>query len=186
MGSRLTVKDMLVVNEYTKNLQIIKDGALALKKAIIKVYGYDENDPNLAQKVWQKKKNLTKTDRMAELFACAGVDKPYLASKLKQLLEAESPVIYRGQISKDKEGNSIIIPDNRVQLQALSLLANILGVVQKGTSVDLSKEVNNLIVFVEDETSARRRVEEDVSRQQEIIQKSYTVEEEEEPDTKTE
>jgi hypothetical protein len=176
MGKGLTKKDYEVLNEFANQLSIVKDGGLALKKAIMKVYDYKENDKYLAQKIAQRRKSLVKTQKYDELFALVGVDKPYIAAKLKQLMEAENPVVYRGKVSKDEKGNVVTVPDNRVQLQATALAANIVGLIQKGTSIDLSREQNNLIVFVEDEESARRTIEENLRKQSEIIKKSYKVE----------
>ena len=184
MGSKLTKKDLDVLYEYAHLQQ--EKVPYAMKRAIMKVYGYSVDDPYLAQKVWSRKKALLKSERVHELFLTAGVDKLEVAHKIKELMDAENPIIYKGQISTDENGDPITIPDLRTQLAATGLAANVLGLQQKQTSVDLSKRQSNLIVIVEDKKSARERIEQAVQATKAVVQESYTVEEETESETDTE
>ena len=173
MASKLTKKDYEVLEEYTVQTQN-GEPEKALRNAIIKVYNYDLTDPNLASKIWQRKKNIVKTDKMAELFAMAGVDKLAVASKIASLLDAKTPVVFHGKVQKDEDGNAVEVPDNRVQLSAATLASNILGINQKQQAVDISKQINNLIVLLEDPESARKRVIAE-KQENEVIQEDYKV-----------
>lgn len=173
MGTKnqLTRKDLEVLYKYTDLLQ--KKVPNAMKKAIMAVYEYAADDPYLSQKVWQRKRALLQAEKTHELFATAGVSKLEIAHKLKELMEAENPVVYKGQISKDENGNIVTVPDHQTQIRAVGYAANILGLEQKQQTADLSRQPRNLIVIVEDETSARRRVAQANERQ--VKQESYTV-----------
>lgn len=142
--------------------------------AIMSIYGYKDGDPYLSAKVSHVKKNVLRTP-IAKVFESAGVDKVTVAAKLKELLEAEDYMYQGGKVVTGSDGNPIKRKDFKTQLSATALVANILGLLQKGASVDVHKQTNNLIVMVEDEVSARARVDEDTKRN-EIISKSYRVE----------
>jgi len=171
--SKLTKKDYEVLEKY---VDFAKAGAPeeALKKAIIAVYDYSLTDPNLSSKVWSRKKNIVKTEKLAELFALAGVDKLKVANKLSELLEAKSTIVFHGKIMKNEDGSNVEIPDNRTQLSAATLASNILGINQKNQTVDISRQINNLVVFMEDVDSARKRVASD-EQAKEVIQEDYKV-----------
>jgi hypothetical protein len=141
----------------------------------MKAYGYSETDPYLSNKISLIKKRVLKMS-VARVMESAGIDKMTVATKLKALMDADATIVYNGQISKDKDGNVVKIPDNRIRLAATTLVSNMMGLIPNGPTADIHKQTtNNLIVFIEDEVSARKRVESDKTGQ-EILAKSYRVE----------
>ena len=173
-AKRLTRKDYEVLEAYAV---LAQSGAKdPLRQAIIDVYDYEEGSKGLSAKIYNRKRSLTQTKRVAEIFEMAGIDKLKIANKLAELMEAKNPIVFHGEIKKDKDGEPITVPDLRVQLGAIGLVANIAGITQKQRSTDIGKQTNNLFVFVEDSEDARKRIEA-IDRESEIIKEGYIVEE---------
>lgn len=175
MALKLNSNDYKVLERYAKLLEM--GVANPMKKAIIEVYEYDKDDPSLPQKVWQRKRRLAKTEKLNELFAVAGVDKLKIAAKIASLMDAETPVVFHGKVMKDEKDEIVTVPELKVQLAAVTLASNIMGITQKQKSTDIGQQVNNLVVFIEDEKDARKRIaEEDAAH--EVIKKSYEIKDE--------
>lgn len=186
MALKLNNNDFRVLDKYA---EFARDGkANPMNRALIEVFEYDPKDKYLSQKLWQKKQRLRRWDKANKIFAAVGVDKFAVAAKIKDLMNAKAPVIFHGKVMKDEDGKVVVVPELKVQMAATALASNILGITQKQKSVDIEKQVNNnLIVFVEsdedakkrikDEANARKRIkEEDVAH--EVVQQSYEVKEE--------
>ena len=168
-------EDFIILDKYT---ELAKTGISdPLGKAIVAICKYDPKDKWLPQKVWQKKQRLKKWEKANEVFGLVGIDKLKVATKLKELMDAEAPVVFHGKVMKDEDGKTVKVPDLKVQLATTALASNILGITQKQKSVDIERQVNNLIVFVEDKESARKRIREE-DQAHEVIKKSYEVKDE--------
>jgi len=164
---RMTSKDLQVIERAVRYAEAREHRPF--RKAIMEIYGYTPDDPYLASKVSRIKRKLEGRLRDSEVFDIHRIDKFRIAAKLDQLLDAKQKVVRNGKVVTE-------IEDNRTQLDALKIAANILGLSQRKGGIDIGKQVNNIIVQMESVEDARKRVKAAVS-ENEYIEKNYTVEE---------
>lgn len=147
-------------------------------KAIMRAYGYSKDEKDLSQKIYQAKKTILKKAELQEILSSIGIDNVTVGRGLRQLIDADKPIIYRGRLAKDEKGNTIELPDWGARYNGLKLAADMLGMVQKQQSFDIVRQQNNLIVYVESEKDAKKRVHESKEKQQsvEVGNEAYSVE----------
>jgi len=168
------IKDMLILDRYADLLK--EDPVNALKRAIMEVYEYGEGDKYLSSKVSQIKKRLHVVP-LADVCAAQGITKHTIAAKVRELMDANDPVIYQGKVALDEKEKPLTTPNRRAQVQGTQMAANMLGLIQRGQPVEIDQQTVNFMVIMETEEDARKRVAKD-DAEHETVTKSYEVKEE--------
>ena len=147
-------------------------------KAIMKAYGYNGDEKDLSQKIYQAKKTILRKAELQEILASIGIDNVTVGRGLHDLIDANKPVIYRGRLMKDDSNKTIELPDWNARYNGLKLAADMLGMVQKQQAFDIVRQQNNLIVYVENERDAKKRIHEAEQRKKtvEVGNEAYEVE----------